>query len=109
MILKIIAVAILIICLFLIAEITKSFQKRKEKSIKGFLFLHADNFLKGLRIVFFGITILVFKEYLLVVEKVIGINLYLGDFLGIAGAVTLSYGLFLIFSPFKKSLEKEET
>jgi large-conductance mechanosensitive channel len=94
--------------LFIVSEIIQNLKKRGEKPISGLLFLHSDTLIRGIKFIMFAITIWAFKEFLLLLEEILKIRINLGDFLGIISMVLLSYGLFLIISPLKKTIKSAE-
>lgn len=105
MILKIINFLILIICLLIVSQIidsVKNLKKRDKKSISSLFFLHSDTFLRGIKLLFFGIVIWAIKDGLILVKEITGVTINIEDFLGILSAIVLSYGLFLIIFPLKK-------
>ncbi len=117
-ILEVVNLLLLLVSLFIIGEVIKNLHKKKKKSMPSLLFLHSETFIKGLRIIFLGITIWIFKDGVYSIGKIISLSgnleflffsLILSRILGIIGAVVLSYGLFLIVFPIKKIFQEKKT
>lgn len=98
---------ILLVCLYIIRDIINQLKDSKGKATSAILFLQSGIFIDSLRVIMFAVTLWAIKDGLFILDE--SMHLGLGDILrgiGIAVAIVMSYGLYLVIVPFRRIKKK---